>query len=119
MSGAVETVKKAVEATALPIIAGPKAAFDLVTEGTNPFRSVGGSVKKAAGNAMDTVRPGLEGAGLVGQPPATIVADDPATIAAEAEKKKARAKRQAEIDILTDRPGRGGTVLTDQYTYNV
>lgn len=52
-------------------------------------------------------------------PPATIAAEDPAVVAAESEKKKARAKRQAEIDILTDKPGRGGTVLTDQYKYNV
>lgn len=120
MSGAVDTVKKVAEVTALPILAPARAAFDLATEGTNPIRSVGGSVKKAVGNVKEVaLQPFMEGAGMVPEAPLSIVGDDPAQVAADAEKKRQRAKRQAEIDILTDRPGRGGTILTDQFTYNV
>lgn len=44
---------------------------------------------------------------------------DPAVEAEAARKERVRTKRQAEIDILTDKPGRGGTILTDNYKYNV
>lgn len=59
--------------------------------------------------------------GVFGNPePLNIAAPiDAAAVAEQDKKDKARAKRQAEIDILTDRPGRGGTILTDQYQYKV
>jgi hypothetical protein len=44
---------------------------------------------------------------------------DVEAVAADNKKAAARAKRQAQIDILTDRPGRGGAILTDQYQYKV
>lgn len=120
MSGAVETVKDTVTAISAPIWAPPKAAFDFVTDGKNPVRSAGESLKKAVGSGMKAIQPGLEGAGL-GQKPLPNIADpvDPAALAEQQRKERNRVKRQAEIDILTDRPGRGGTILTDQYTYNV
>lgn len=77
------------------------------TAGSN-FKDTKGQV----GSFMSMINPGEP-------PPATIVAEDPAVVADKANKEKARAKRQAEIDILTNTPGRGGTILTDQYTYNV
>jgi hypothetical protein len=122
MSGAVDFGKSVVQAASLPVVAGPKAAFDLVTDGKNPLRSVGESVKTSVGAAKKIIQPGMEG--LAGNPQAAApvnIADpvDPAKLAKEQEKERQRVKRQAEIDILTDRPGRGGTILTDKYTYNV
>jgi hypothetical protein len=120
MSGAVDFVKNIAEVGAFPMVAPVKAAVDLIGEGKNPLRSIGESAKKAVQTTGQILQPGLEGAGLASDPPPlSIVADDPAAVADDAEKKKARAKRQAEIDIMTGQPGRGGTILTDQYTYQV
>jgi len=38
---------------------------------------------------------------------------------ADAKVERQRVRRQETINILTDRPGRGGTILTDQYQYKV
>lgn len=120
MSGAVEVAKDVAQVGAFPILAPAKAAVELVTKGKNPIRSIGESGRKAAGSAMDLVSPGLEGAGLVNNEPLPNIAiEDPILKAEEEKKQKARVKRQTQIDILTDKPGRGGTILTDNYTYNV
>ena len=121
MSGAVDTTKNYLQVAAAPIYAAPKAAFDLVTKGKNPIASVGGTVKGAAGAAMDLATPGLKEAGLVNNQPLPNIADpiNPAAEAAKADAERKRVKRQAEIDLLTDKPGRGGTILTDQYSYKV
>lgn len=103
-----------------------RSGLQLAQEGTGAIgngKGFDGAVKATVGKSAEGVKVNMgniKGA-VSGDPaaPQTIVAEDPATVAAEAEKKKARAKRQAEIDILTNKPGRGGTVLTDQYTYNV
>lgn len=118
--GPAKAAKDVLKVTALPMYAGPKAAFDLITKGKNPIRSVGESIGGAAESAMHLATPGLEGAGLVSNEELpNIAVEDPAAKADADKKNRARVKRQAEIDILTDRPGRGGTILTDKYTYNV
>jgi len=68
-----------------------------------------------------TEKPGTQYKGLLGDTAPVDVPPpvDPVAVQAENERAKARAKRQSEIDILTDRPGRGGTILTDQYQYKV
>jgi hypothetical protein len=121
MSGAAESAKKILQVTSLPMAAPIVAAKDLITKGENPLRSVGRQVGTAAGTIMESgLNPLAEGAGLVSdQALPNIAADDPAATAEAAKKEKARTKRQAEIDLLTDRPGRGGTILTDQYVYKV
>jgi hypothetical protein len=122
MSGAVDFAKNVVQATSAPITAPITAVKDLVTEGKNPVRSLGESAAKAVGAAKKVIAPGLQGAGLGpnGAPPVNIADPvDPAKVAEDQAKERQRVKRQAEIDILTDRPGRGGTILTDKYTYNV
>lgn len=121
MSGAVNTVKDVVKATSLPIVAPYKAAAELVTKGKNPLRSIGEQAKSAAGSAMKAATPALEGLGLVNDEPLPSIADpvDPNKVAEDGKREKARARRQAEIDLLTNKPGRGGTILTDQYTYKV
>lgn len=120
MSGAADTAKKAAVAVTSPIWVAPKAAFNLAAEGKNPFRDVGDSVRTVVGNTNEVaIQPFMEG--MAGEQAVPNIADpvDPAAEADKAKKERARVKRQAEIDILTDRPGRGGTILTDQYTYNV
>ncbi len=93
-------------------------AIGAAAEGKGASGALSASAGKSSSNLKRNM--GNISAGINPQAaPATIVAEDPAAVQSEAEKKKARAKRQAEIDILTDRPGRGGTILTDQYTYNV
>jgi hypothetical protein len=73
-------------------------------------------VKAAAGVAGDFAGGVIGGEQEVADPGTPI---DPNAVAEANKKEKARARRQAEIDILTDRPGRGGTILTDQYQYKV
>jgi hypothetical protein len=48
-----------------------------------------------------------------------IAVQDPSVIEEANKKERERVRRQAQIDIMTDKPGRGGTILTDKYTYNV
>lgn len=146
MSGAVQTVGKGVEKTLSNIdevarfvekpfenipgldmgIAGRRA---LARSGINAAGAVGageggkGVIRAGAAPLIDRAK-GIMGdvKDMVSGPqaaPLSIVAEDPAAVAADAEKKKAQAKRKAEIDIMTGQPGRGGTILTDQYTYNV
>jgi hypothetical protein len=119
MSGAVDAGKKVLDVTAFPVVAPAKAAFDLATKGKNPLKSVGESAKKAMGSGMSILDPALEGAGLGKKELPNIAVEDPAAKAEADKRERERIRRQAEIDILTDRPGRGGTILTDRYTYNV
>lgn len=85
-----------------------KSPTDVVKAGVNPGLA---NSKKTLGIFKQDIMGGEEA------PPVSIVAEDPAAVAADAKKKKEAARRQAEIDILTDRPGRGGTILTDNYNY--
>lgn len=120
MSGAVDFTKKAVEIGTAPMWAPVKAAVNLIKDGDNPIKDMGRSTRRVIGNSKDVVvDPLMEG--LRGeQEPLNIAAPVDPAVKLEADKKeRARVKRQAEIDILTDRPGRGGTILTDQFTYNV
>lgn len=122
MGGAVGTVaKKAVEIAATPYTATTQMAV-AAAKGEGLNKSIFKPISSAASNTRDIVSnttAALDEAGIVAAPssPASIVAADPAIAAAEAAKKKEAARRQAEIDILTDRPGRGGTILTDNYNY--
>ena len=141
MSGAVKTIRKVIEAPATMIernVGGPfgdilknTAVADLKNSSVSfgnfatgiekgkPGQAVGGFITPYVARGKEVM--GEFKGGMAGDQPAplNIAAEDPAQVADEAVKKKSRAKRQAEIDILTDRPGRGGTILTDQYTYNV
>lgn len=73
-------------------------------------------VKAAAGMAGDFAGGVIGGEQNVADPGTPV---DPNAVNEANKKEKARVRRQAEIDILTDRPGRGGTILTDQYNYKV
>lgn len=116
MSGAVDTTKKVLEVAAFPVVAPAKAAFELAKDGKNPFKSLGESARNAVGTTVGAFMEGVKGP----EHPLNIADPiDPAVEAEKTKKERQRVKRQAEIDILTDRPGRGGTILTDQFTYNV
>lgn len=118
MSGAVKTVQKVAEAT--PVYAGAKAVTNLVMHGTNPLRDAGGTLGNALGNAKETlVKPLMEGISGGPQDIPSVAAEDPSAVAAADKKAQAAAKRQTQIDILTKKPGRGGTILTDNYQYQV
>ncbi len=52
-------------------------------------------------------------------PPASIVAADPVAIEAQNKAQRAAAARQSQIDNQTQSPGRGGTILTNNYRYNI
>lgn len=123
MSGAVNTVKSLAQAGYDATVKTPVntvgSMYNTAKDGGSLGSILGAGIKQAAKPGVTLAKDVL--GGVMGKPdqPANIASEDPAVVAAEAEKEKARAKRQAQIDILTDRPGRGGTVLTDQYTYNV
>lgn len=127
MSGVVENViKPAAKVAAVmynpAVSAGTMAVSAVKGEGT--ARTLGAPASAVVGgskNIMKGTMPALGDLGVVDIPrvPNIAAPEDPAVAEEAAKKEKARAKRQAEIDILTDRPGRGGTILTDQYTYNV
>ena len=53
------------------------------------------------------------------EPLPSVVIEDPAQVAERDKMEKARARRQAQIDLQKGQPGRGGTILTDQYRYNL
>lgn len=115
-------------------IRGPE---QVVRDDFGAGRASGGSASKfvrgTVGNAYktDSASAGLVKNAITGKedipPPEQPIPEDPAAVADRNKKEKLRAKRQAEIDILTDRPGRAGrssstgseTILTDQYTYKV
>lgn len=120
MSGAVNTVKDVGTALSAPMWMAPKAAFNLVAHGTNPMRDVGDSIKTVAGAAKKgVVNPIMQGAGLSQPELPTIAPEDPGAAATAAAQARAAAARQVQIDTLTNKPGRGGTILTDSYQYRV
>jgi len=90
-------------------VAGKNTATNL-TEGKSVVRSTVSGGAKA-----------LQDFNIVDKPEEIkpIQADDPAAVAAAAEKEKARKARQFQIDTMTGQPGRGGTILTDNYQYKV
>lgn len=123
MSGAVNTVKSLAQTGYDFTVKAPvntvESMYNTAKDGGSLGSILGAGVRQATKPGIALAKDVL--GGVMGKPdqPANIAADDPAAIEDAAKKEKARAKRQAQIDILTDRPGRGGTVLTDQYTYNV
>jgi hypothetical protein len=120
MSGAVNTVKDVATVVSSPMWMPVKAGVNLVAHGTNPIRDLGDSAKIVMGGTKrSVVDPFMQGAGLASEPPPNIAAEDPAAVAERDRKDRARVKRQTEVDLLTGQPGRGGTILTDQYQYNV
>lgn len=130
MGGAVKqvasTAKDVSKATGLVGTAAmaPLAAKALIIDKKSVGASIGAGLKPRVEGIKNLVGSGGEALGETGILPTPKVADpgtpvDPAAQAEADKKEKSRAKRQAEIDILTDRPGRGGTILTDQYSYKV
>lgn len=59
------------------------------------------------------------GQALMGQPAQVpnIAIQDPTAVAAQQTAQRAAAVRQAQIDQQTNMPGRGGTILTNNYQY--
>lgn len=134
MGGAVDTVKKVFSAAAT--VANPLAGVAAqvggkIIQSGDPSgvqaRDVFAPI--AAGRTLvEGGKAAVQGGISVGQeigllpedPTApNIAAEDPAARASADAKARARAKRQAEVDILTGTPGRGGTILTDNYDYKV
>lgn len=119
MSGAVNTVKDVVTAASAPIWMPYKAGFNLVAHGTNPFRDVGDSIHTAAGAASQSVvKPIMDG--ITPQKPLPdITAPDPNAVMSQQQAARHAAARQMQIDTMTSKPGRGGTILTDNFQYKV
>lgn len=137
MSGVVEGAKKVGEAVAdvasMPFTGVPNP-LQLVQMGKGVYKGAKGIAQKGLGKGIGegtraAYGPGVsqiaaQGSGAVGgilgeKEVPSVVADDPAERARKDREERARVRRQAEIDILTDRPGRGGTILTDSYKYKV
>lgn len=89
----------------------------------------GGSLGDAAGTAFHSAfDPGIalvkdigEGTGALHKaapPPALGYSQTPQDYAAKQAAQRAAAARQSQIDTQTQTPGRGGTILTDNYRYN-
>jgi hypothetical protein len=122
MSGAVQAVKSVAQTGYDISVAPVRGAIDTVQSlgrGEGLGKALGKGVKANVAPYVDLGK-GIVG-GAMGEPETPNIADpiDPAKVDAENKKERARVKRQAEIDILTDRPGRGGTILTDNYQYKV
>ncbi len=118
MSGAVDFVKPIVEAATSPVWIAPKAAFNLVTEGKNPIKDVGESVGTVIKDiSKSTVEPFMSGLQGDKKPVPNIAVQDPNAVKAQNEAQRAAAVRQAQVDQMTSTPGRGGTILTDNYNY--
>lgn len=126
MGGAVNKVFQVAQAVASPVTAaGMEVGKRLVNEEDISPRGVAlaqiksgvSLAKEGAGEAVNVGRD----VGLLSQKPniQNIGEDSPADTAEADKVARARAKRQAQVDILTDRPGRGGTILTDNYSYQV
>lgn len=126
MSGAVKTAANAFMSPVNAAISFGKSAAKGNDLGMLARDTVRGSINPVL-HANDygvggiNANPGTESSGIFGAPDKLpdITIEDPAAVAEADRKNRARVKRQAEIDILTDRPGRGGTVLTDNYSYKV
>ena len=119
MSGAVDVGRALAAPFVAPIVAGEQ----FIQKGTNPIKGFGKEIGRDFNALKDNVAAPVasgfaEGAGLNQDLP-NIAVDDPAAKQAADEKNRARAKRQTQLDILQGQPGRGGTVLTDNYQYNV
>jgi hypothetical protein len=95
-------------------------------------RTVAGVASGKKGGALAGVKPLIRDFTSVGEDPISLMGEEkgpdipditaPPDLALEADKakkEKVRVKRQAQIDILTDKPGRGGPILTDDFTYKV
>lgn len=123
MSGAVDTVKDVGRTVLAPMYIPAKAGYDLVTKGANPIKTTGQEIGKdvntVKGKAVDPLVQGISSGMGVNSDLPNIAVDDPAAKAQADAQARARTKRQTEIDILKGQPGRGGTVLTDNYQYNV
>lgn len=120
MSGAVNAVKEAATVLSAPIWMPAKAGFNFVAHGTNPISDLGDSVKTVVKDTKDTVvEPFMKGA--AGDQPAVpnIAADDPVAAQKAAQLQRAQAQRQVQVDTLTKQPGRGGTILSDNFGYKV
>lgn len=123
MGGAVNQVAKAAAVVASPVVATAQMAGNLASGESlkdsilSPVRTI---VEGGKGTAKIAAAGGQE-VGLLPKPPEGINIGmvDPAQAKTDDSAARARAKRQAEIDLLTDRPGRGGTILTDNYSYKV
>lgn len=53
------------------------------------------------------------------KPPPVVAVEDPVVVADRAKAEKEKARRQTQTDILTGQPGRGGTILTNDYGYKL
>lgn len=128
MSGAAkaaEDVKNYTRIAFLPYAMAGEAIYKGATKGVNPLKSVGRQAGKAYSTIADdyvapTVGAFQSGAGMEApEAPPSIAVEDPEVAADNEKKRRAKAARDTQVDILTDRPGRGGTILTDQYNYKV
>lgn len=84
--------------------------------------SKGESVGSAVGALISPTKNQVGGwiSDVKGKPGAqqTVNTPDPAAIAAQNDAQRAAAGRQAQIDTANTAPGRGGTILTQNYRYN-
>ena len=136
MGGAVQTVKNTVSDIGTSIKEG-KPLKALGQAGAAYAGAITGGVLGGAA-AQKTTKSISEGASIVSgvksgtmqtaqtagiidspEPLPSVVIEDPAQVAERDKMEKARARRQAQIDLQKGQPGRGGTILTDQYRYNL
>ncbi len=117
----VKSIAQVAATVASPVVATGEMAYSAL-KGDGATKSLAAPIRSIVGGTRETLAGApatLAEAGIVDAPkaPASILAEDPAAVAADAAKKKEAARRQAEVNILTDKPGRGGTILTDNYNY--
>lgn len=123
MSGAVSSISKVGNA----VWQGAKTAYDYnpylivgrtvsaMSHGDSLGQSLGSGIAPAVDNTKNLVS-GIMGSSAA---PPNIATPDPAAIAAASKQAQIAAMRQAQIDAQSNSPSRGGTVLTDNYSYRV
>lgn len=125
MSGPVKSVASTVKTVGWdlnPFVntakAGITAASDIV-KGDNIGQAIGEGVKSGTANYVDFAKNIGQGLGIVGGPVQQAQITSAADTEAAQAKATAAAARQAQVDLIKQNPGRGSSILTDNYNYNV
>ncbi len=126
MSGAIEAVKKVAQMGYDTGVGGLRSAQSLAQGNSvsDAFNAGAGRGIKGDVAGIKSIAGPIVG-GVVqdfkGDPDnvPNVAAADPAAQSAEAARQRAVAQRQEQINAQNNKPGRGGTILTDNFQYKV
>lgn len=126
MGGVVNTVRKVADPFITQVrkdvvgmaMSGPKAIQSL-SRGEGLQKAISANLHSSLDPGLDLVKGAKSAFTGEDKNVPNIAAEDPELKAQRDQAARARAKRQEEVNLLTGQPGRGGTVLTDNYNYKV